>query len=258
MLRLLDPKSFLAVVACASAACGGQTRITLAEGLPDEDGAAPILDMIDDMEDGDERLPIPFRDGRSGSWATYNDGIPPVMQWPVANTFIPMSAISPPRGSSTYAARTFGEGLQQNGWANLELALTANIGYPDLDAGKRSADAGLPPGLYDASRFKGITFYARVGEGTQQQVLVAISTMQTLPQGGVCCVACSKCYDSFSRTLTFGTEWKQIFLAFDALAQRGFGDPLPYFDAAHVYTIAFGFSGTIPFDLWIDDIAFYR
>jgi len=248
----------VSVVSCATSACGGQTRITLAEGFPDEGGAGssgPTLDLIDDMEDGDERLPIPLRDGRSGHWATYNDGAPATEQWPQAQGFFVMSAISPPRGSSTYAARTYGRGLQTStGWASMEMSVMATIGNPDVDAGSRAADAGLPQGLYDASVYKGITLYARVGDNSQKELRLNVATLQTLPQGGVC----TMCYDSFGKILSLGTEWKQIVLPFAELSQRGFGDPVSFFDSAHVYTIDFAFVGPQAFDLWIDDVAFYR
>jgi hypothetical protein len=242
----------IAAIAAACVACGGLTHIPLGEGF-DDGGAGggsstgsggtmmpdgPIrtgrLDLIDDMEDGDERLPIPLRDGRSGHWATYNDGSPTVMQWPHPQGFYVMSAIDPPRGSSRYAARTYGSGLQSPmGWATIEMTFLAS-------------------GPYDASAYSGLTFYARVGANTQTEVRLNVTTLQTLPQGGIC----KMCYDSFGKTLSLGTEWKQITLTFAELSQRGFGDPVASFDTAHVYTIDFGFAGPLPFDLWIDDIAF--
>jgi hypothetical protein len=156
------------------------------------------------------------------------------MQWP--QVFYVMSSIDPPRGSSRYAARTYGSGLQlPMGWATLEVSFLAS-------------------GLYDASTYAGLTFYAKVGDGTQKEVRINVTTLQTLPQGGIC----TMCYDSFGKTVSLGTEWKQIVLPFAELSQRGFGDPVASFDAAHVYTIDFGFAGPLPFDLWIDDIAFYK
>ena len=109
---------------------------------------------------------------------------------------------------------------------------------------------------YDAHIYTGITFYARVGAAAlQTAVRVNLTTPQTLPQGGTCVV----CYDSFGANISFTTEWKQYVLAFRELQQRGFGDVVPSgFDASHVYTVTFGFEGPAPFDLWIDDIAFYK
>ncbi len=121
------------------------------------------------------------------------------------------------------------------GWATIEMSFLAS-------------------GPYDASAYSGLTFYARVGANTQTEVRLNVTTLQTLPQGGIC----KMCYDSFGKTLSLGTEWKQIALTFAELSQRGFGDPVASFDTAHVYTIDFGLLGPLPFDLWIDDIAFYK
>jgi hypothetical protein len=110
---------------------------------------------------------------------------------------------------------------------------------------------------YDAHNYQGITFYARAGgPNMQPEVRVNLTTPQTLPQGGTCMEP--KCYDSFGQTISLTSEWKPYVLAFGALKQRGFGDPVPFFDAYHVYTITFAFAGPKPFDLWVDDIAFFR
>jgi hypothetical protein len=121
-------------------------------------------------------------------------------------------------------------------------------------AGSPPSDAGLLTENYDAHTYQGITFFAKIGPDTAPEVRVNLTTPQTLPQGGTCSV----CYDSFGKTISFTTEWKQYVLAFGDLQQRGFGDMVPFFDANHVYTVTFGFAGPSPFDLWIDDIAFYR
>ncbi len=275
----------LGCAACASSGCGGQT-ITLAEGRDGASGPATQgstgagcgstpasgstttgaggattsgspdgglippdrLDLIDDMEDMDERLILPPRDGRTGRWNTYNDGTSCATQWPDAKGFFVMSAIEPARGSSAFAARTLGQGfsaMPSGGWATMELSF---IGASD------GQDAGLLTANYDAHRYQGITFYAKAGAGTQTEVRVNLTTPQTLPQGGTCKI----CYDSFGATISLTTDWQQYVLSFGALQQRGFGDPVPVFDAYHVYTVTFGFAGPSPFDLWIDDIAFYE
>jgi hypothetical protein len=160
--------------------------------------------------------------------------------------YFAMSLITPTaRGSSAYAARTYGRGFQampSGGWAMMELSL---MGAP--------SDGGLLTANYDAHKYQGITFYAKVGEGMQPEVRVNLTTPQTLPQGGTC----TTCYDSFGHAISLTTEWQQYVLAFGELTQRGIGDPVPFFDASHIYTIAFAFAGPTPFDLWIDDISFY-
>src|SRR5262245_28319566 len=132
----------LVAVACllsAPSACGG-LRLTLAEGEMDAaggtggttstgattttgpggsttaggaGGSAPggaggaaggmVLDLIDDMEDGNDLLPVPPRNRRNGRWNTYNDASPEAMQWPPAMSIFSMSFLTSPRGGSTRA-----------------------------------------------------------------------------------------------------------------------------------------------------------
>src|SRR5262249_27683716 len=163
------------------------------------------------------------------------DATPGATQWPEAGGFFTMSAVVPPRGSSAFAARTYGQGFSAmpSGWATLELSFMG--GAPN--------DAGLLANNYDAHKYQGITFYAKIAPSTQTEARVTLTTPQTLPQGGTCNV----CYDSFGKTISLTPEWKQYVLPFDELQQRGFGDPVSSFDAYHVYTVTFAFVGRTPF-----------
>jgi hypothetical protein len=291
----MKARSLVAVVCVLSApsACGGM-RLTLAEGETDAAGgfggattiaptattgsggstttegaagsipeAGPggaggmgeglVLDLIDDMEDGDELLPVPARSGRTGRWNTYNDGSPEGFQWPGAMTFFTMSPLPSPRGTSTKAARTYGHGFHaepSGGWATLEVSFLGNVGNPDAG----NLDGGLPPGVYDASAYKGIVFWAKIGDQPPAGIRVNVTSLQTLPQGGICQI----CYDSFGYTKSFTTEWAQYVLPFEGMTQRHIGDPVDSLDLKHVFTVTFGFGGPTPFDLWVDDIAFYK
>jgi hypothetical protein len=281
----MHARSFFAVafLVAAPSACGGM-RLTLGEGGNDaaggaggattmgtstttggSGGAAPggaggadggmVLDLIDDMEDfNDEALPVPPRDGRNGRWNTYNDGSPEGMQWPTAMSLFRMSLLSTPRGTSKKAARTYGQGfhtLPSGGWATLEVSFLGNIGSPDAG----NLDGGLPTGVYDASRYKGIVFWAKLGDqAVQTDVRVNVTSLQTLPQGGICKI----CYDSFGYNVPFTTDWAEYILPFDGMMQRAIGDPVDTgLDLHHVFTITFGFNGPTAFDLWVDDISFY-
>jgi hypothetical protein len=78
--------------------------------------------------------------------------------------------------------------------------------------------------------------------------------VHTIPEGGYC----QNCYDSFGKTLVLTTEWKQYVIPFAEMKQRGYGDVAPSFDTTHVLALDFGFQGPARFDLWIDDVSFYR
>jgi hypothetical protein len=179
------------------------------------------------------------------------------MQWPAAMTLFRMSMLPTPRGASKKAARTYGHGFHSEpsgGWATLEVSFLGNIGSPDAG----NPDGGLPPGVYDASKYTGIVFWAKLGDQADAQappVRVNVTSLQTLPQGGIC----QTCYDSFGYNVAFTTEWVEYTMRFDGMMQRGIGDKVESgLDLHHVFTITFGFTGPTPFDLWVDDISFYK
>ncbi|MEZ4374012.1 MAG: hypothetical protein R3B07_24530 [Polyangiaceae bacterium] len=63
--------------------------------------------VLDDMEDGDSS--IPEEGGRVGAWYVYNDATG--SQDPPESGDFAMSALSEPRGESTYAAHSSGSGF---------------------------------------------------------------------------------------------------------------------------------------------------
>lgn len=246
---------FAASVLAASSGCGGRATVILGDDPGASTGDtidARALDMIDDMEDNNQRILL--RNGRNGGWNTYNDGSADTMQWPTAMGFFVMSAVSPPRGSSSYAARTYGRGLlPSTGWATLTLNFVnaPAAGESNADGG---IEGGLPADVYDASAYAGITFFARVAPDAQTTIRVSISDLNTNLKGGICKV----CYDAFGSNLLMTADWARYKISFAEMMQRAFGDPFPALDAAHVFAIDFSFIGTEAFDLWVDDVAFYR
>ena len=177
--------------------------------------------------------------------------VPQGVQVPPAMALFMMTDLPSPRGASRRAARTFGHGFHSEpsgGWATLEVSFLGNTGSPDAG----SADGGLPPGVYDASDYKGIVFWAKLGdEALQTTIRVNVTSLQTLPQGGICKI----CYDSFGYNVSFTTEWAEYVLPFEGMMQRSVGDPVKTgLDLQHVFTVTIGFNGPAAFDLWVDDI----
>jgi len=115
---------------------------------------------------------------------------------------------------------------------------------------------GAKGGLYDASRYAGVSFKAKVGDPkSTRSVRVNMPDVNTHPDAGVC----KNCYNHFRKDVSLTTEWKEFRMMFTEMAQRpGWGDPQP----AHVtpskvigITFAVG-SVESDFDIWIDDIQF--
>src|SRR4051794_14315102 len=226
-------------------ACGGSVTVDLGHD-PDQ------FELIDDMEDNDKYLPE--RNGRNGGWATYNDGTPGAMQTPEANGFFAVTKISPPRGSSHYAARTYGccftnpAQPTQNGagWA----LMTAVLVNPSTAT---DAAGALP--VYDASAYRGVRFWARVAPASQPNMRFSVDDLQTDPRGGTCGPDIN-CYNRFGKVINLTTEWTLYKILFSELKQDFWGTRFPSIDIEHVFALSFNFAGPAAFDLWIDDLEF--
>jgi hypothetical protein len=161
----------------------------------------------------------------------------------------PAEPIPGGRCGSQYAAHATGYGFSE--WAVLSVSM-----------GWGSTDGGIPGLLpHDASFRQGITFWARIGDTSTNQVRFALSDKYTRPEGGFCVedgTLETDCFDLFGVPLTrLSTTWTQYRIPFAGLTQRGFGLKRPAFDNGSIYTIEFNFQPGTVFDLWVDDIAFY-
>jgi hypothetical protein len=203
------------------------------------------LSMIDDMEDMDGS--ILAAEGRVGAWYSYNDTTSTTQVPPAGTPGFPMSPITPPRGTSNYAANTTGSGFTTWG---------AGIGF-DLNNGGGDSGAGKQP--YDASQYKGITFWAKAGPGGIGNIRMNVQDAQTAPEGGICSTTATKgCNDHRGTSVSLTQDWKQFTFTFDSLKQLGFGMAYPTFQTNKLYAIQFQAGTKVKFDIWLDDIAFYK
>jgi len=193
--------------------------------------------MIDDMEDGDQRI-LPYG-SRTGYWHSTNDGTG--VQTPAANTTFLPTLISPARGTSALAMHSSGSGF--TGWGSA-IQVDFNNAASGIGGGIGS------PRAYDVSGMSGISFYAR-GSGTLRVEVRTLATV-TLAEGGACATLCN---DHHGANLTVGSSWTPVNVSFSGLAQRGFGTPVAF---ARQSVIGLQFLGLgTSFDLWIDDLRFY-
>jgi len=202
--------------------------------------------VIDDMEAPDYMTVRAA--GRSGAW------------WAGGDAESPGGAITPSgdaaaepipggRCGSQYAMHVTGHGYSL--WA----LLSVSMGWGSVDGGA----AGLLPN--DNSFRTGLTFWARIGDTSSNQVRLAISDKYSNPAGGFCVDGGAMdvaCYDTHGVDLTqLDTSWRQYRIPFGGLTQRGFGLEREQLDAGSIYTIEFQFNPTSVFDFWLDDISFY-
>lgn len=196
-------------------------------------GASDLL--IDDAEDGDDQ--VIAQDGRDGYLYTYVDARSQLVGHPANARVRPA-----PLAGGAHGSRC--------AW-NLRGRL----------ADERIVFAGLgvnftsPKGAYDASRFAGVSFFARHGAGSAWRMRVLFPDGNTDPDGHVC----RDCFNHFGATIDLTDDWKQYTVLFDSLGQTGdWGTPGPAkVDRSKLFGIEFRVKNVDePFDIWIDDIAF--
>jgi hypothetical protein len=197
------------------------------------EGLASNEELIDDLNDGDHS--IPRLNGRLGAWEDGNDGTPGGEMSPdPKNTFVPNNTGDPCR---KYAVYVKGTGFTDNGawfWVGL----------------------GAP---YDASRYTGISFWAKVDPGTTPSLTVSFPDKDTSPDAGICKPngnGPNQCYDHYHVVARFTSTWTKYTISFKDLYQGGWGMQGTAFDPASLYQILFKISENATFGVWIDDIAF--
>jgi len=112
-----------------------------------------------------------------------------------------------------------------------------------------------PKAAYDASRYAGVTFFARRSPGTSARVRVHFPDWNTDPDGAIC----RECFNDFGADITVTEQWTQYTLRFESLEQLpGWGSPRPqHVDSSRLFGIQFRVvDRDVPFDVWIDDLAF--
>lgn len=192
--------------------------------------------LIDDLEDNNTQISV--FDDRGGYWYTYAD----------KNG----SNIWPEQGDKG-GTFTMSEG------GNASSKYAVNFKGTLVAASTVYAAAGLnfrdPKEAFDASKYVGISFFARRGGGSANKLFVKIPDGNTDPDGAVC----SACYNDFNAEVEVGPQWKRYVLPFRDMRQEGtWGAPRrPHVDVTKLYAIHWeSKTSGADFDFWIDDIAF--
>jgi endoglucanase len=187
--------------------------------------------VIEDAEDGDNQVLL--RGGRSGYLYTYRDG----------------------HGSSVAPEGKFA--TSSGGAEGTHQALRMHGKLADRD--DAYAGVGLsftdPKAPYDASRWKGLVFYARAAPGSATSVRLKVPDASTDPDGHVC----KECFNDFGIDFQVTDEWTRYEVAFADLKQgAGWGAPRPdAIDLTRLYSLQWQVTTrNASFDVWIDEISF--
>lgn len=110
----------------------------------------------------------------------------------------------------------------------------------------------LSDGLYDASQFKGVTFFAKSGPKSTTKVRVSVPDGNTTPEGGVC----KECHNHFAKDLTLTGDWKKYTVIFSELLQHPtWGDKFPSLKRDQIVGVQWSIVDQgKEFDVWIDDV----
>lgn len=191
--------------------------------------------MIDDGEDGNnQNLP---EGNRGGYWYTFRDKKGTTIE-PVAGEDGGTFAMSEGGKSSQFAARFHGK-------IGTGAPLFGGMGMNFID----------PKGAYDASKYAGISFWAKKGETSTPKVRLKVPDSNTDPDGGVC----QECFNDFGGDLTLTTEWKQYIFPWKTMKQMpGWGNPRkPHITPSKIYGIQFQVNvPSANYDIFIDDLKF--
>lgn len=187
---------------------------------------------IDDMEDEDGR--ICSGQGRVGAWYAFHDASPTAVQWPAetpAGTGIEMSKIPGGRGESQVGVHTYGGDFGMWG---------SGVGF-DLDYD------GVTYRPYDATRYRGIHFWARSTSRDYLRLRISTESTTDVKYGGTCDVAGSKdCAGPAGVHLPLETEWLDYTVTFEELGIAS--------ERSRLTNIQFMTKGN--FDFWVDDVTF--
>jgi endoglucanase len=192
--------------------------------------------LLDDGEDGNNQAPP--NGGRGGYWYTFKDK--------------GATVVDPQAGAFGGGAFTMSEGGHASSWAarfhgkiGTGAVVYAGLGLNFVD----------PKGLYDASKYAGVSFWARRAENSTGKVRLKVPDGNTDPEGGVC----TECFNDFGTDFTVTTEWKQFVVPFKSMKQlAGWGAPRkPHIAPEKLFGVQFQVN--VPganYDIYIDDLRF--
>jgi endoglucanase len=193
--------------------------------------------VIDDGEDGNNQ--VSDSGGRGGYWYTFLDKVG--------------SSITPkPEGQGGKFAMAQGGANKSQSAVNVKgKVATGEIVYAGV--GVNFLDPKSP---YDASKFEGVSFWAKRGAGSTGKVRLKVPDTNTDPDGKVC----SACFNDFGKDLSLTEEWTKYTIPFSEMRQLGgWGAPRPpRIEPQKLYGLQWQVNQPgATYDVWIDDIEFF-
>jgi hypothetical protein len=185
---------------------------------------------VDDFEDGNNQINLEA--GREGYWYQAKDD---------NGSSIGPSPFNPSDGG--------GSGSE------MSMHVTGTTVAGDPATGTWGAEFGfqfLAKGAYDASKYVGIGFRAKVAPGAGRSVRLNVGDINTHKDGNIC----RTCWNHFGKPLAPTTEWKEYRILFTDLRQEeNWGDPRPpAITPNKLWNVEFKFGPGQTVDFWLDDV----
>jgi endoglucanase len=202
-----------------------------AAASPADGKACPPDGMIDDAEDDNNQV-APNK-GRSGYWYTFLDKAGSTVTPATGGTFTMSAGGASGSAHAAHASGKIGGGA----------VVFGGMGFNFID----------PKGSYDASAYKGFSFWAKATAPVK--VRVKVPDADTDPDGKVC----TECFNDFGTDIELTTTWTKYTLPFNSLTQlQGWGAPHPPgVNPARLFGIQWQVNTPgASYDVWVDDIAF--
>jgi endoglucanase len=110
-----------------------------------------------------------------------------------------------------------------------------------------------PKGTYDASRYGGISFWAKKNPGSTNHVRLKVPDAQTDPDGKLC----KQCFNDHGLNLELYDAWTLYTVPFKSMRQEDWGPKDSGIDPSRIYGLEFQISEkNAVFDISIDEIKF--
>lgn len=191
------------------------------------------------ISDGESLNRTTFTQGRGGYWYTFIDlkdnGGSQI--WPTAGILGGTFEMSEGGASGTkHAARMKG-----------------TVGGGDIVYAGMGLNFVDPKGPYDASKYGGISFWAKKNPGSVSKVRLKVPDRQTEPDGKLC----KQCFNDHGMDLVLYDQWTLYTIPFYSMRQEDWGPKDNGIDPATIYGVQFQVKEPgATFDISIDEIRF--
>jgi hypothetical protein len=189
---------------------------------------------------------------RSGFWYTYNDG--------TSSTQVPA-----PDSTGANPALPINVGCH-GGTHCMETSSTQGYSsFAALGVSFNNRRGAFYDCAYDASAYQGISFWIKGSGSVRVQLRTVELTVASATTTGSCVsqspstLPNSQCFDDYGSTITLTQAWTQVQVPFSSLAQEDWAGTqiVAPFDRAKVQGMNFLVENGLPFDVVVDDVAFY-